>query len=168
MKKVISLLLLILCSLLMMNFSSFTSIIKLVIFPGLLFGISITIPRLYPDFADNYKKLSMLFIYILLWVFSIGIMTVTQFLTYSIDDKVPYIITGTISGITLFTLFEIQFGFKNTTIGILSIIALSILACLIFDYYYPFPHEKELHIGKQILIWNILVGIGLTFNNKEN
>jgi len=167
MKKIISLVLIIAVSFLMMNFSSFTPKILLLFLPGLLFGISVTIPRLFSIGFKDYKTLLMSLAYILLWWFSVLIMLIMQFLTYSINDKTPYVIVGVISGITLFLLFEIQFGFTNKKTGLFSLILLSIFAYLIFDYYYPNPNDKELHIGRQILIWNILIGTGLTVNNNK-
>jgi hypothetical protein len=167
MKKIISLVLIIASSFLMMNFSSFTPIILLLFLPGFLFGISVTIPRLFSNGFKDYKTLLMSLAYILLWWFSALLMLMMQLLTHSINDKTPYVIVGIISGITICLLFEIQFGFTNKKIGFFSIILLSILACLIFDYYYPNPNDKELHIGRQILIWNILIGTGLTVNNNK-
>ena len=151
----------------MMNFSSFTPLFFLLFLPGFLFGLAITIPRLSSDFESNYKKLLMIFAYMLLWILSTFLMTGLQIISNSINDKLPYIIAGVVSGVSLAILFEIQFGFKNRILGMLSIVLLSVLACLIFDYYYPMPNDKELHIGMQILIWNVLIGLGLTVNNKQ-
>jgi hypothetical protein len=167
MKKIISLVLIVASSFLMMNFSSFTPKILLLFLPGFLFGISVTIPRLFSNGFKDYKTLLMSLAYVLLWCFSALLMLIMQLLTNSINDKTPYVIVGILSGITLCLLFEIQFGFANKKIGFISIILLSILACLIFDYYYPNPNDKELHIGRQILIWNVLIGIGLTVNNNK-
>ena len=168
MKKIISLVLIVTFSFLMMNFSTFTPKILLLFLPGFLFGISVTIPRLFSNGFKDYKTLLMSLAYILLWWFSALLMLIMQLLTNSLNDKTPYVIVGVISGITLCLLFEIQFGFADKKTGFISIILLSILACMIFDYYYPNPNDKELHIGRQILIWNILIGTGLTVNNNKN
>ena len=168
MKKIISLVLIVTSSFLMMNFSTFTPKILLLFLPGFLFGISVTIPRLFSNGFKDYKTLLMSLAYILLWWFSALLMLIMQLLTNSLNDKTPYVIVGVISGITLCLLFEIQFGFADKKTGFISIILLSILAGMIFDYYYPNPNDKELHIGRQILIWNILIGTGLTVNNNKN
>lgn len=35
-----------------------------------------------------------------------------------------------------------------------------------FDQLFPMPHDKELNIGKQVAIWEILVGLGILANRK--
>ena len=45
---------------------------------------------------------------------------------------------------------------------------LSIVAVLLGDYFFPNPHEKELNIGKQIALWEILVGLGVVTNKIKD
>ena len=120
MKKIISLVLIIASSFLMMNFSSFAPKILLLFLPGVLFGISVTIPRLFPNGFKDYKTLLMSLAYILLWWLSALLMLIMQLITHSINDKTPYVIVGVISGITVCLLFEIQFGFTNKKIAFIS------------------------------------------------
>ena len=166
MRKIISILLIMVSSIVTIGFSTFTPVVLLLLLPGLLFGISITIPRLYPDMIMSYKKVLIIGAYIGLWIFSAILMNALQIVSNSLNDKLPYIIIGVISGFGIYIIFEKQFGFKNKTIGLVSMITLSIVAALIFDYLFPNPHEKELNIGKQVLIWNILIILGLTINSK--
>jgi len=166
MRKIISILLIMVSSIVTIGFSTFTPVVLLLLLPGLLFGISITVPRLYPDMILGYKKVLIIGAYIGLWIFSAILMNALQILSNSLNDKLPYIIIGVISGFGIYIIFEKQFGFKNKTIGLVSMITLSIVAALIFDYLFPNPHEKELNIGKQVLIWNILIILGLTINSK--
>ena len=167
MRKIISLLLIILLSILTFGFSTFTPVVLLFLLPGLFFGLSITIPRIYPDLKGNYKKILFIGVYIGLWIITAVLMNVLQLLTNSIHDKTPYLIIGAISGFGISLTFDNQFGFKNKLIGYLTIISLSIIAALIFNYLYPNPHDKELNVGKQVLIWNVLIGLGLTVNNNN-
>ncbi|MEN2413377.1 hypothetical protein [Flavobacterium mesophilum] len=167
MKKIISLLSIIFFSYLIRDFSSLTPLVLLTILPGFLFGISITIPRLAPKQFQDYKKLLLSLVYILLWIFSLNVISAMQMLTYSINDITPYLILGVISGFLISFLFNFQFGFAKKKIAFTSIITLSILACLIFNFYYPNLDDKALNIGKQIFIWNVLVGIGLTLNKEK-
>lgn len=169
MRRIISLGLIVIFSFLMIDFSSFTPIYVLFFLPGFLFGISVMIPRLFPDVFKNLKQsLLKLLYYILLWFFSIIVMSSMQIITNSIDDKTPYLVVGIFTGMGMSFLVDLQFGFENKKMAFISITLLSILSCLIFDYYYPNPHDKELYAGIQIFIWNILVGLGLTLNKAEN
>ncbi|TPG31360.1 hypothetical protein [Flavobacterium pectinovorum] len=169
MRRIISLGLIVVFSFLMMDFSSFTPIYFLLFLPGFLFGISVIIPRLFPDVFKNFKRLlRTLIYYILLWCFSIIVMSSLQILTNSINDKTPYLIVGTLTGMAMSFLVDFQFGFENKKVAYISITVLSILSCLIFDYYYPNPGDKELYTGIQIFIWNTMVGLGLTLNKTVN
>ncbi len=167
MRKIISILLIIITSILTIGFSTFTPVVLLLLLPGFLFGGSITFPRLYPHIISNYKKVLFIGAYIGLWIFSAILMNALQIITNSLNDKLPYIIIGVVSGFGIYIIFEKQFGFKNKPIGLVSIITLSIIAALIFDYLYPNPHDKELNIGKQIMIWDILIILGLTVNSQD-
>jgi hypothetical protein len=166
MRKIISVLLIIITSILTIGFSTFTPVVLLILLPGLLFGGSITFPRLYPDIILRYKKVLFIGAYIGLWIFSAILMNVFQILTNSLNDKLPYIIIGFVSGLGIYIIFEKQFGFRNKPIGLVSMITLSVIAALIFDYFYPNPHDKELNIGKQLMIWNILIILGLSVNSQ--
>jgi hypothetical protein len=167
MRKIISILLIISTSILTIGFSTFTPVVLLLLLPGLLFGGSITFPRLYPNIFSNYKKVFFIGVYIGLWIFSAILMNALQIISNSLNDKLPYIIIGVVSGIGIYITFEKQFGFKNKPIGLVSMITLSVIAALIFDYFYPNPHDKELNIGKQLMIWNILIILGLTVNSRD-
>jgi hypothetical protein len=43
----------------------------------------------------------------------------------------------------------------------------SIISILLSDNFFPSPYDKELNIGKQIALWQILVGLGILFNKKD-
>lgn len=167
MRNIISILLIIAASILTIGFSTFTPVVLLLLMPGLLFGVSITIPRLYPQIISKYKKVLFIGAYIGLWIFCAILMNALQIITNSLNDKLPYIIIGVVSGFGVYITFEKQFGFKNKLIGLVSMMTLSIIAVLLFDYLYSNPHDKELNIGKQVLIWNILIILGLTVNSKD-
>lgn len=168
MKQTIWTIILILFSnLLTLSLSSFTNLFLLLILPGLLFGFALTLPRINKDFEKALEEIKIGVLYPLIWVVSLGFSFVFQFITSSMSDKTPYIIVGLMSGFGISMTFDWQFGLKNRKIGVIAISALSIAGILLFDYFFPTPHDKELNIGKQIAIWQVLVGLGIIANEKK-
>lgn len=90
-----------------------------------------------------------------------------QMITPSISDKTPYIMIGLVSGLLAAIAFDWQFGLKKRLMSLVIVTTVSLIAVLFGDFLFPNPHDKELNIGKQIAIWEILVGLGLILNKKE-
>lgn len=165
-RQIFSLLLLFLSTILTFNFSTFTHPFFVFIAPGFLFGIALTLPNIYPNFKSNMKQIRIILAYPVLWATCLSLSMVVQIITPLQSDKIPYILIGLLSGLIISIIYDWQFGFKKRSIAFICVIVLSIISFLLGDSLFPHSHEKELNIGKQVAIWQILVGFGLLLNHK--
>lgn len=147
-------------------FSTFTYPFLILTLPGLLFGLALTIPMIHPYYKTHKTELAMIIVYPGIWAISFGLYFMFQLITPSLSDKTPYIIVGLLSGLGTVIIFDYQFELKNRWTGILTVTVLSVIAVLLGDFFFPNPHDKELNIGKQVAIWEILVGLCLVANRK--
>lgn len=164
----LSVILIIISAILTASLTTFSSLFLILTLPGLLFGLALTIPIIHPNYRSNKTSLSIVVIYPAIWVISLALSFMLQLGTPNISDKAPYIISGLTSGVLIAIVFDWQFGLKNRYIGLVTISVLSIVAVLLGDYFFPNPHEKELNIGKQIALWEILVGLGVVTNKIKD
>ncbi len=153
--------------LLTLNFSTFTNPILILTLPGLLFGLALTIPNILPDINTHKRELIIGLAYLAIWVVSFAQTFFFEMVTPTLADKTPYIIIGLLSGLGVSITFDWQFGLKKRILGLIIVTVLSITAVLLGDYLFPNPADKEINIGKQIAIWEVLVGLGLILNKKE-
>jgi hypothetical protein len=165
--KIFTFFLLILSSLSTYSFSSFTNLSLLIAIPGLLFGVALTLPYIIHDMKGHYREIKIVFIYPCVWIISALLYMGMQIMTSSLSDKIPYVLIGMVSGIVVGIVYNLQFGFRNKIAGIVTVAGLSICAILLFDQLFPMPNAKELNIGKQIAIWQIVVGLGILIHKKE-
>lgn len=166
-RKIILVVSILVSGLLTLNLSTFTNPILILTLPGLLFGLALTIPNIHPNYKSKKNELIIGLAYPALWAISFAMSFMIQMVSTSISDKTPYIIIGLVSGIVAAITFDWQFGFKKRILGLFIITALSLIAVLFGDFLFPNPLDKELNIGKQIAIWELLVGLGLILNRKE-
>ncbi len=166
-QKLWTIILIISSSVLTLNFSTFTNPFLLLTIPGILFGLAMTLPRVWIDFKSYLSEIIIGILYPFIWAVSIGISLVFQFITPSQSDKTPFIIVGLLAGIGISIIFDWQFGLKNKKIGIILISLFSVISLLLFDNFFPKPHDKELNIGRQIAIWQVLVGVCILATEKR-
>ncbi len=149
------------------DLSTFYNPITIITLPGLLFGLAVTIPSMMSDFCFQKRRLIIGLAYPVVWFVSLALTFFFLMITTKQADKLPYIIIGLLSGLGVSITFDWQFGLKKRVLGITIVTLLSITAILLGDFLFPSPHGKELNTGKQIAIWETLVGIGLILNKKE-
>jgi len=146
-------------------FSSFTNLFLIFLVPGILFGVSLTLPNFKR--IDNSRSFLFFFLYPILWIVTLLQYFFFQMITSSINNLIIYIISGFIAGIGISIIYKYQFGFKRDKIAFIMICCLSIFSMLIGNYIFHSPHDKEFNIGKIIAIWQILVGSGILISRKE-
>ena len=147
-------------------FSTYTNPILILTLPGLLFGLALTLPNIHPNYSSHKTELIIGLAYPAIWALSLGLIFTFQMISPTLPGNTPYIIIGIYSGLAVSIAFDWQFGLMNKTLGLITATALSMTALLLGDYLFPNPADKELNIGKQIAIWEILVGVGLILNKK--
>jgi hypothetical protein len=152
---------------------SYPAIILIV--PGILFGLAITIPHFDRSRKQIIALLTFPVLMILSWIFIAGIGLGLGIINNSYSDKTGPVILGVSSSVFFLIILEQYYPIENKKISILVLIVLGIISTLICDFLFLTPHSKELNIGNMITIWEIMIGLGLTFivkfkwtnNNKE-
>jgi hypothetical protein len=141
----------------------FSHIATILILPGLLFGLALTIPH----FDKSRKQIIAITTFpvfmILLWIVSIVIGLGFGLITKSYTEKTGVVILGTLSSLLFTVIIDQYYRIVNKNTAYTLIVILGIIATLTCEYLFLTPRSKELNIGKMVSIWEILIGLGLTF-----
>lgn len=130
--------------------------------PGLLFGLALTIPHFNKSRKEIIALLTFPVVMIFLCSSCIGIGLSFGFINHSNSDHTGVIIVGVISSLFFLNIYDHYYPIKNRKISYAIILVLGITSTLICDYLFLTPHSKELNLGKMIVIWEVLMGFGLT------
>ncbi len=85
-----------------------------------------------------------------------------EIINNSNTDKTGVVILGIISSLLFTVIIDQYYPIVNKKTSYILMIFLGLISALTCDYLFPTPHSKELNFGKMILIWEILIGLGLT------
>ena len=142
--------------------SSNSHISIILVVPGLLIGLALTIPHFDKSRKQIIALLTMPIFMTLLWVFIMILGLWFGMITKSDSDKTGVIILGIVSSFLFMALIEFYYPTVNTKTAFLIIVILGIASTLLGDHYFLRPSSKEQYLGKMILIWEVIVGLGLT------
>ena len=141
---------------------SFSHPAIILILPGLLFGLALTIPH----FDKSRKQIIAITTFpvfmILLWILSIATGLGFGMINNSYTDKTGVVILGILSSFLFTVIIDQYYSIVNKKTSYILIVILGIIGTMTCDYLFLTPHSKELNIGKMISIWEILIGLGLT------
>jgi len=146
--------------------NSFSHPAIILLLPGLLFGLALTIPHFDKSRKQIIALTTLPVLVTLIYLFSIGIGLRFEFINNSYSDKTGVIIVGIISSLTFIFVVDQYYPVENKKTSYIVIIVFGIISTLICDYFFPTPHSKELNLGKMIFIWELLVGLGLIIFTK--
>jgi len=153
--------------------NSFSSLAIILFAPGILLGLAVTIPHFDKSRKQIIALSTLPLVMTLLWFFCLGIGLIFGIVNNSYDDKTGVIFLGLISSFLFAVIIDLYYPISNKIFSYSTLIVLGITSTLLCDYLFLEPNSKELNLGKMILIWEILVGLGLTifvefdWNNKN-
>ncbi len=145
---------------------SFTYPLIILIAPGLLFGIALTLPHYDKSRKQNIAITTLPIFMILLCTFCLAFGLFLGLINNSYSDKTGLVILGAVSSFLFLVVLEKYYPIQNRKTTYIIVIIFGVLSALIGDTLFLEPHSKELNFGKMISIWEILVGLGLTIFTK--
>jgi hypothetical protein len=146
--------------------NSFSHPAIILLLPGLLFGLALTIPHFDKSRKQIIAITTLPIFMILLWILSVAVGLGFGIINNSYTDKTGVIILGIISSLLFAVIIDQYYPIVNKKTSYIIIIILGITSTLICDYLFLTPHSKELNFGKMIFIWELLIGLGLTIFTK--
>jgi hypothetical protein len=141
--------------------NSFSHPAIILLLPGLLFGLAITIPHFDRSRKQIIALTTLPIFMILLWILSIAIGLGFGIINNSYTDKTGVIILGLISSFLFTIIIDQYYPIVNRKTSYILIIILGLISTLSCDYLFKTPHSKELNFGKMVFIWEVLMGFGL-------
>ena len=142
--------------------NSFSHPAIILFLPGLLFGLALTIPHFDKSRKQIIAITTLPILMILLWIIIMVVGLGLGILNNSYSDKTGVIVLGISSSLLFMFIIDQYYPIENKKTSYIFIIFLGLVSTLTSDYLFPTPHSKELNFGKMILIWEILIGLGLT------
>ncbi len=134
----------------------------ILLLPGLLFGLALTIPQFDKSRRQLIALLTFPILMILLWIVIMTIGLGLGILNNSNTDKTGVVILGILSSFLFTVVLDQFYPIENKINSYLLIIVLGVISTMTSDYLFKTSHSKELNLGKIILIWEIFIGLGLT------
>lgn len=141
---------------------SFSNPAIIVLVPGVLFGLAVTLPKIRFERKVIISTITFPISMTLLWLFILGIGFVISFINNSYSNETGSIVIGLLSGFLFIFIYDQFYKIRNRKIAYLTILILGLASAFICDYLFLEPNAKELNLGKMISIWETLIGIGLT------
>jgi len=142
--------------------NSFSHPAIIILLPGLLFGLAITIPHFDKSRKQIIALMTLPIFMILLWILTIAIGLGFGIINNSYTDKTGVIIIGLLSSFLFAIIIDKYYPIVNRKTSYILIIILGLISTLSCDYLFKTPHSKELNFGRMIFIWEVLMGFGLT------
>jgi len=142
--------------------NSFSHPAIILLLPGLLFGLALTIPHFDNSIKQIIALTTLPVFMILLWFLSMAVGFGFEIINNSNTDKTGVVILGIISSLLFTVIIDQYYPIVNKKTSYILMIILGLISTLTCDYLFPTPHSKELNLGKMILIWEVLIGLGLT------
>lgn len=141
--------------------SSFSHLANVFLLPGVLFGFAIAIPHLNRSLRDTIIIMTFPLVMSLLGLFNLGLGIVFEYLSSTYSGKLGVVVHGFVSSFVFLFIYDQYYSISNRKASYSIITSLGIMSALISDYLFLTLHTKELNIGKMVVIWQAIVGLGL-------
>jgi hypothetical protein len=141
--------------------------LAILVLPGLLFGIAVSMPPVVGDFSSRWPQLAMALFYVPVYLATAILTFFFELMNSREPTWIPFLIIALVGGAGTAMAFNEQFEFIKKLKSLVIIMLLSMAALIINVSLYPDATERYEHLGKMIALWQMVVGSGLAFSKTK-